>query len=74
MSYECYIDSFTGEALVAQLDRAIASGAIGREFEPRRVHHQKIASKIHKKAPLKSRSIFSTITLLSHKKKLCDIV
>lgn len=26
-------------ALVAQLDRAIASGAIGREFEPRRVHH-----------------------------------
>ena len=33
-------------ALVAQLDRAIASGAIGREFEPRRVHHF-LASNFH---------------------------
>ena len=30
---------YTFSAPVAQLDRAIASGAIGREFESRRVHH-----------------------------------
>ena len=30
---------FKEVAPVAHLDRAIASGAIGREFEPRRVHH-----------------------------------
>ena len=29
-------------ALVAQLDRALASGAKGREFESRRAHHNKI--------------------------------
>ena len=34
---DCIVMKFS--ALVAQLDRAIASGAIGREFEPRRVHH-----------------------------------
>ena len=28
-------------ALVAQLDRALASGAKGREFESRRAHHNK---------------------------------
>ena len=30
---------FKEVAPVAHLDRAIASGAIGSEFEPRRVHH-----------------------------------